>query len=272
MDPLQRLTRIPFLRRCRVPDDVREVRDLGPEVPGRELGLSQGRIERVWDAVRGALPNGRSPGPPALHPLPGRRRAQPGPGPRARQLAGRRERRPEDPGHHRDALLSLLRLEGHHGHGGAQARREARAAPGGPGLRVHPGVRAARQAARHDPPPAGAPGRHSQSAGPRPRPGPARAPGPRGRDPVREPAARKAGALACLPRGERRLRAGRGGASRHGSGHPQRPRQGDPGAARLPLDALRRGAGRRRPRGGERGDRTAAPAAATAWASCSAGP
>jgi CubicO group peptidase (beta-lactamase class C family) len=61
VDPLQRLTRIPFLNRCRVPSDVRDVRSIGAEVPARELGISQGRVERVWDAVEALYRTGVHP-------------------------------------------------------------------------------------------------------------------------------------------------------------------------------------------------------------------
>jgi CubicO group peptidase (beta-lactamase class C family) len=61
VDPLQRLTRVPFLNRCRIPDDVRDVRSVAAEVPGREFGLSQGRIERVWDAVEALYRTGVHP-------------------------------------------------------------------------------------------------------------------------------------------------------------------------------------------------------------------
>lgn len=61
VDPLQRLTRLPFLKRCRIPDDVRDVRSLGAEVPARELGISQGRVERVWDAVEALYRTGVHP-------------------------------------------------------------------------------------------------------------------------------------------------------------------------------------------------------------------
>jgi CubicO group peptidase (beta-lactamase class C family) len=61
VDPLQQLTRIPFLNRCRIPRDVRDVRSMGGEVPGREVGIPQGRIERVWDAVEAVYRTGVHP-------------------------------------------------------------------------------------------------------------------------------------------------------------------------------------------------------------------
>jgi CubicO group peptidase (beta-lactamase class C family) len=61
VDPLQRLTRIPFLNRCRIPSDVRDVRSIGAEIPARELGISQGRVERVWDAVEALYRTGVHP-------------------------------------------------------------------------------------------------------------------------------------------------------------------------------------------------------------------
>jgi CubicO group peptidase (beta-lactamase class C family) len=53
MDPIHLVTRLPlpFLTRCRVPSDVREVRSEGEEVPARQLGLTQGRVEAVWEAA-----------------------------------------------------------------------------------------------------------------------------------------------------------------------------------------------------------------------------
>ena len=50
-----------FLNRCRIPDDVRDVRSIGAEVPGRELGISQGRIERIWDGVEAIYRTGVHP-------------------------------------------------------------------------------------------------------------------------------------------------------------------------------------------------------------------
>jgi CubicO group peptidase (beta-lactamase class C family) len=63
MDPLYLITRLPlpWLARCRVPRDVAEVRSAGDEVPGREFGISQGRIEGIWDAVEGLYRAGVHP-------------------------------------------------------------------------------------------------------------------------------------------------------------------------------------------------------------------
>jgi CubicO group peptidase (beta-lactamase class C family) len=54
MDPLHLLTRLPVrsLGRCAVPYDLAPVESRAAEVPGREVGVSQGRIERIWDAAR----------------------------------------------------------------------------------------------------------------------------------------------------------------------------------------------------------------------------
>ena len=43
--------KLPRMARCRVPRDLSSVTAYGPEVPGRELGVSQGRIERIWRAA-----------------------------------------------------------------------------------------------------------------------------------------------------------------------------------------------------------------------------
>jgi CubicO group peptidase (beta-lactamase class C family) len=63
MDPLHLLTRLPlpFLTRCRVPSDLRAVRSDAEEVPGRELGLSQGRIERIWHVAEALYRTGVHP-------------------------------------------------------------------------------------------------------------------------------------------------------------------------------------------------------------------
>ncbi len=61
MDPLQQLARIPFLNRCHVPDDVRDVRTLAAETPGREVGVSQGGIERIWDGLEALYRTGVHP-------------------------------------------------------------------------------------------------------------------------------------------------------------------------------------------------------------------
>jgi CubicO group peptidase (beta-lactamase class C family) len=53
MDPLHVITKlpVPWLARCRIPRDLDAVSSSGSEVPGRELGLSQGTLERIWGAV-----------------------------------------------------------------------------------------------------------------------------------------------------------------------------------------------------------------------------
>ncbi len=61
MDPLQRLTRFAVLNRCLVPEDVRDVRTLAPETPGREVGVSQGGIERIWDGLEALYRTGVHP-------------------------------------------------------------------------------------------------------------------------------------------------------------------------------------------------------------------
>jgi CubicO group peptidase (beta-lactamase class C family) len=63
VDPFHLLTRapVPALARCRVPWDVAQVRHVGDEVPARELGVAQGRIERIWDAVEALYRTGVHP-------------------------------------------------------------------------------------------------------------------------------------------------------------------------------------------------------------------
>jgi CubicO group peptidase (beta-lactamase class C family) len=48
-------------KRCRVPEDLDEVRSVGSEVPGREVGVSQGGIERIWDAAESVYRTGMHP-------------------------------------------------------------------------------------------------------------------------------------------------------------------------------------------------------------------
>ena len=63
MDPLYLITRapFPFLARCRIPWNLRAVTTVAEEVPGREVGISQGRIDRVWDAVEALYHTGVHP-------------------------------------------------------------------------------------------------------------------------------------------------------------------------------------------------------------------
>lgn len=54
MDPLSLLSHasLPFIRLCRVPDDLDAVTAIGPETPAREAGVALGALDRVWGAAR----------------------------------------------------------------------------------------------------------------------------------------------------------------------------------------------------------------------------
>jgi CubicO group peptidase (beta-lactamase class C family) len=66
----------PFRALCRVPDDLSEVTAWGEEIPAREVGLSQGAVESVWERVETLYRTGLYPavqvcirrrGHPVLH-------------------------------------------------------------------------------------------------------------------------------------------------------------------------------------------------------------
>jgi CubicO group peptidase (beta-lactamase class C family) len=63
MDPLYLLTRLPapFLARCRVPWHLEEVRTIAEELPGREVGVSQGALERIWEQAEALYRTGVHP-------------------------------------------------------------------------------------------------------------------------------------------------------------------------------------------------------------------
>lgn len=63
IDLIHLLTRlpVPFLARCKVPSDVAQVRTIGPEVPSRELGIPQGKIEQIWATAEGLYRAGLHP-------------------------------------------------------------------------------------------------------------------------------------------------------------------------------------------------------------------
>ena len=53
LDPIELATRIPlpFLRRCRIPRDLGAVQCRAGEVPGREVGIAQEKVEAIWRSV-----------------------------------------------------------------------------------------------------------------------------------------------------------------------------------------------------------------------------
>ena len=63
MDPLYLIAQLPlpFLSRSRIPRDLFEVTSHGEEVAGREVGVSQGRIERIWGAAEDLYRTGVHP-------------------------------------------------------------------------------------------------------------------------------------------------------------------------------------------------------------------
>ena len=207
------------------------------------------RCGRRGVAARGGfLPDRPPPRPSALHPAKRTGGAEPCAGARLGQRARRPPRHVQGAGDLRDPLLHLLGRQGDHRHGDPQARRTARPAPGGPGLRIHPRVRPPRQAVDHAAARARSPRGHPEPSARLHRPGPARPAGPGGGHPLRRQDEHATGKAARLSRDQRRLRAGRGGAQGHRQRHPHRSGQGDLQAAGLPLDELRRG-GRRHRRG-----------------------
>ena len=115
------------LRRIRLPDDLDAATTRREEADPAEVGLD--RRERRGDLGRGGrpLPKRRPPRAAALRAPRGRGRARPRDRARARQRPGRRRGRAEGPGHHRDAVLHLLDVEGGHGDGRPPARRARRA-------------------------------------------------------------------------------------------------------------------------------------------------
>jgi CubicO group peptidase (beta-lactamase class C family) len=63
LDPIRNLARLPLslLGRCRIPDHLDEVLDVAAEVPGREVGIPQARIDAVWRAAEGLYRAGVHP-------------------------------------------------------------------------------------------------------------------------------------------------------------------------------------------------------------------
>jgi CubicO group peptidase (beta-lactamase class C family) len=64
MDALELIARapLPFLRRCRIPEDLESATRMGEEAPVREARTSQSSVDRVWRAVLALYRTGAHPG------------------------------------------------------------------------------------------------------------------------------------------------------------------------------------------------------------------
>src|SRR5581483_6842305 len=222
------------------PERHRERDDSASPRRGRSA-VGRCRSERTGARLvgdRAALRERRAPGDRGLPPPSRPGAARSGARTRARELAGRSPGRPQgrrDAGH---AVLDPVGVEAGRGDGGAPPRRARSAPPRRPDLRVHPGVREARQAHDLAPPRADPSRRRAEPAARHDGPGSPRAAGGDRRAPVRADAALAARDAPRVPRGDDRLPDRRARARRDRQGHPNRSARGDPRAARPSLDAL----------------------------------
>ena len=255
MDVIPTIPRLPFIgdplmRRVRVPKDLEAITTVGEEAPPEAGGVERTNVEAMWGAARDWFRSGVHPAMQVCVRRNGEVILDRAIGHAARQRPARPRRR-RDGSRRRPRRRSASTRRRRRSPRSSSTRWPRRACspsttrspsyiPGyeanGKGKITIGHVLAHRAGVPNLPPRGARPRLHR-----RPRPPPRGA--LRGQaDPQRRPGP-------GLPRGRRRLHPRRGRLRRHRQGHPRGAGRGVPRAARLPLDELRRRAGRRR-RGG----------------------
>ena len=210
------------LRRAKIPEDLDSVTSVGAEVDPTDVGMTEAGVEKIWSAVRKLYKSGVHPAHRPVRPSRGRGGAGPCDRPRQGQRPGRGEEPGQGARYAGDAVLPLLRLEGHHRDPDPSARRARCPAHRRPGRGVPPRVRAQRQGRHHHRPRAVPPRRHPQRTQGFPQPRHHRRLEAPARLHVRREADVTGRQAAGVPRGHRRRRARRGRARDDGQADPAR--------------------------------------------------